>query len=77
MANGAVCKTVDSWVRLPPPSLKRRFFMDCGMVIINGPMADRVYNAMLESSEKSKSNKEKREKRLREFEEHMKKKQRP
>ena len=50
--------------------------MDCGMVIINGPMAERVYNAMLESSEKSKSNKEKREKRLREFEEHMKKKQR-
>ena len=55
--------------------------MDCRALRIEGPMARKVYEYMMNESEKAKANKEsraeKRKKRLEEFEEQMKKKQRP
>ena len=55
--------------------------MDCGAPRVEGPMAKKVYEYMMNESEKAKANKEsraeKRKKRLEEFEEQMKKKQRP
>lgn len=55
--------------------------MDCGAPRVEGPMAKKVYEYMMNESEKAKANKEsreeKRKKRLEEFKEQMKKKQRP
>lgn len=55
--------------------------MNCGGITISGKMAKEVYNFLMKESEKAKANKEsnaeKRKKRLKEFEEQMKKKQRP
>ena len=51
--------------------------MDCGAPRVEGPMAEKIFNYMMEQSKKGKSNAEKRKKRLEEFENKMKKKQRP
>lgn len=55
--------------------------MDCRAPRFEGPMAKKVYEYMMNESEKAKANKESREekwkKRLEEFEKQMKKKQRP
>ena len=55
--------------------------MDCGALRFEGPRAKEAYEYIMEETEKAKANKEsraeKRKKRLEEFEEQMKKKQRP
>ena len=61
--------------------LEEIFYMDCGAPRVEGPMARKIYEYMMNESKKAKANKEsraeKRKKRLEEFEEQMKKKQRP
>lgn len=55
--------------------------MDCGAPIFKGPGAKKLYEYIMKESEEAKANKEareeKRKKCLEEFEEEMKKKQRP
>lgn len=55
--------------------------MDCGILRFVGPGARKLYEYIMEETEKGKANKksreEKRKKHLEEFEEQMKKKQRP
>ena len=62
------------------PTNNKEIFMDCGAPRVEGPMAKKVYEAMMKSSLEARNSKEsredKRKQRLEEFNKQMKEKQR-